>query len=117
MLSLLLDRAAYHNVSFYHYAPSKDAAIVVAVLYSLAFVGTLLQFMRYRSWVWTVMLLAAAMEAGGYIARIISIGSPYNKNIYVVQYTFVILAPVLMAAACYVVFVRGCSLLIYRIRD
>lgn len=112
MLSLLLDRAAKHNVSYYHYAASKDAAIVVAVLYSLAFAGTLLQFMRYRSWVWTVMVVAAAMEAGGYIGRIISISNPYEKTVYIVQYSLIVLAPVLMAAACYIVFVRSYSFLI-----
>jgi hypothetical protein len=108
---------------YYHYKPSVDAAIVVAVLYSLAFTGTLLQFLRYRSWVWTVMVLASGsehpsnaklqkattdnllVEAAGYITRVISAKNVDNKDPYIIQFTLVVLAPVLMAAACYIVFV------------
>jgi hypothetical protein len=50
------------ETSFYRYKPSLDAAIVVAVLYSLAFIGTQIQFLRYRSWVWTVMVVASASK-------------------------------------------------------
>jgi hypothetical protein len=108
---------------YYRYKPSVDAAIVVAVLYSLAFTGTFLQFLRYRSWVWTVMVLASGseqpsnsklqktttdtvlVEAAGYIARVISAKNVDNKDLYIIQFTLVVLAPVLMAAACYIVFV------------
>jgi hypothetical protein len=45
------------------------------------------------------------MEAGGYIARIISVNDVYSKNVYIVQFSLIVLAPVLMAAACYIVFV------------
>jgi RTA1 like protein len=109
---------------YYRYKPSLDAAIVVAVLYTLAFVGTLLQFVRYRSWVWTTMVLAAGseyfpntkqqeisidketVEAAGYIARCLSVNHVDNKNLYIINFTLIVLAPVLMAAACYIVFVR-----------
>lgn len=47
---------------YYRYKPSLDAAIVVAILYSLAFMGTIFQFLRYRSWVWTVMVVASGSE-------------------------------------------------------
>jgi len=46
------------------------------------------------------------VEAGGYIVRCISTQNIYDKNLYVVQFTLVVLAPVLMAAACYVLFGR-----------
>lgn len=49
-------------ISHYKYTPSLDAAIVVAVLYSVAFAITLFQWVRYRAWVWVVMVLAAASE-------------------------------------------------------
>lgn len=49
-------------MDFYHYTPSLDAAVVVAVLYTLAAVGTTLQFFRYRSWVWSVMLVGAGSK-------------------------------------------------------
>ncbi|KUJ20461.1 RTA1 like protein [Mollisia scopiformis] len=91
---------------FYHYTPSLDAAIVFAVLYTLAAIGTVLQFLRYRSWVWTVMVLASGMESAGYILRTISTQHIYDQNLYVASFSLIVLAPVLMAAACYIVFGR-----------
>ena len=49
-----------HDVSFYRYNPSLAVAIVAAVLYGIAFVLTLIQWVRYRSWVWVVMVIASA---------------------------------------------------------
>ena len=46
------------------------------------------------------------VEAGGYIIRCISTQNTTDKDIYVVQFSLIVLAPVLMAAACYVIFVR-----------
>ncbi|CZR61014.1 related to RTM1 protein [Phialocephala subalpina] len=91
---------------YYHYSPSLSAAIVVAVLYTLAFIGTVFQFMRYRSWAWTAMVAAAGMESAGYILRSLSTQNQTDKNLYVSSYSLIVLAPVLMAAACYVVFGR-----------
>lgn len=53
---------AAEQMVFYHYAPSLPAAIVVAVLFTSAFIATVVQFMRYRSWVWTAMIVAAGSE-------------------------------------------------------
>ncbi|KAH8663098.1 RTA-like protein [Tricladium varicosporioides] len=92
--------------SKYAYDPSLPAAIVVATLFTLAFFLTATQWIRYRSWVWLVMVLAAAMEGVGYIIRCFSIKSNTDKSLYVAQYSLVVLAPVLMAGACYVVFGR-----------
>jgi len=91
---------------YYRYTPSFDAAVVVSVLYTLAAIGTVLQFLRYRSWVWTVMVVASLMESAGYIARCISTKNVHSKNVFVTSYSLIVLAPVLMAAACYVVFGR-----------
>jgi len=95
-----------HEQDFYRYTPTLGAAIAVGVIYSLAFIATIVQFIRFKSWVWTVMLLASGMEAAGYIVRSISTKHIYNKNLYVTQFSLIILAPVLMAAACYIVFGR-----------
>lgn len=45
------------------------------------------------------------MEMVGYIARILSIKKDTAKALFVLQYCLVVLAPVLMAGACYVIFV------------
>ncbi|KAF8867134.1 RTA1 like protein [Acephala macrosclerotiorum] len=91
---------------YYYYAPSLPAAIVVAVLFTLAFIATVVQFMRYKSWVWTAMVVAAGMESAGYILRCLSTQNQTNKNLFVSSYSLIVLAPVLMAAACYIVFGR-----------
>ncbi|OOQ88102.1 RTA1 domain protein [Penicillium brasilianum] len=102
------------NASFYHYNPSLAVAIVAAVLYGIAFILTFVQWIRYRSWVWAVMVVAAAMEAVGYIGRCISTQNVTDKPIYVLQFSLIILAPVLMAACCYVLFGRILFLIVPR---
>jgi hypothetical protein len=91
--------------SRYAYDPSLAVATVVAILFAGVFIGTALQTLRYKSWVWLFMVLGVAMEAGGYIARAASTKDVTNGNLYVVQFLLVFLAPVFMAAACYIVFV------------
>ena len=44
--------------SYYNYTPSFGAAIAAAVLFSLGFLGTAVQLLRYKSWVWIIMLVA-----------------------------------------------------------
>jgi type IV secretory pathway VirB2 component (pilin) len=50
------------NASFYHYNPSLAVAIVAAVLYGIASILTFVQWIRYRSWVWVIMVVAAASK-------------------------------------------------------
>ncbi|KAJ5729371.1 RTA1 like protein-domain-containing protein [Penicillium malachiteum] len=94
------------GTSYYRYDPSLVVAIVAAVLYGIAFILTFIQWIRYKSWVWVVMVIASAMEAIGYIGRCISSQHVTEKPIYVLQFCLIILAPVLMAACCYVIFSR-----------
>jgi hypothetical protein len=51
------------------------------------------------------MVLSSAMEAAGYIVRCLSIKNVTNKDLFIVQFALVVLAPVLMAASLYVIFV------------
>jgi hypothetical protein len=46
------------------------------------------------------------VEVIGYAARVVSATEPTKKGPYVVQFTLVILPPVLMAGVIYVVFAR-----------
>ncbi|KAM5343778.1 hypothetical protein ACJ41O_012315 [Fusarium nematophilum] len=92
--------------TYYIYNPSEPLAGVVAGLYGISFFVTLYQIIRKKAWVWLVMLLAVAMEVIGYAARIVSATKPTDKGPYVVQFTLVILPPVLMAGVIYVVFAR-----------
>ncbi|WZH49720.1 RTA1 like protein-domain-containing protein [Fusarium acuminatum] len=92
--------------SYYLYNPSEALAGVVAGLYAVSFFATLYQIIRKKAWVWLFMLLAIAMEVIGYVARVVSATEPAKKGPYVVQFTLVILPPVLMAGVIYVVFAR-----------
>lgn len=58
----LIERATHSETrtSFYGYDPSLAVAIVAAVLYTVAFLLTAIQWIRYRAWVWSIMVLSAA---------------------------------------------------------
>lgn len=56
----LSTRAHQAGGSYYGYDPSLPVAIVAAALYGIAFVLTFIQWIRYKSWVWVVMVIAAA---------------------------------------------------------
>ncbi|KAL6237722.1 hypothetical protein BDW75DRAFT_72029 [Aspergillus navahoensis] len=103
---MLAPREEPKSSSYYHYGPSMGAAAVFAALYSLAFIGTVAQWLRFRPVVWLVMVIAAAMEAVGYISRCISIQDTSARTVYVLQFALLILAPVLMTGALYVLFGR-----------
>jgi hypothetical protein len=45
--------------SYYHYEPSLVAAVIFAALYGLAFIATVVQWVRYRAWVWLAMVVAS----------------------------------------------------------
>lgn len=91
---------------YFKYSPSTPAAIVVGALYTIVFIVTFVQWIRYRAWVWLFMVLPNGMEAAGYIIRVIATKHVYDKTYYVPQYVLIVLAPVIMAAACYIVFGR-----------
>lgn len=50
------------GVSLYKYTPSFITAVVVAALYSVAFVITFFQWIRYRATVWVVMVVPAGSK-------------------------------------------------------
>lgn len=118
------------TLSHYNYDPSFEAAIAVGVLYSLAFFVTFFQWLRYNAGVWATMVIAAAseyfsswltlyfwvctkdnsvVEGAGYIIRALSTKHVTEKSIYVAQTALIVLSPVLMAAACYIIFVSPSS--------
>lgn len=49
--------------SLYHYEPSLAVAIVAAAFYGVAFLLTLVQWARYKSWVWLTMVVASASKS------------------------------------------------------
>jgi hypothetical protein len=61
----LIERATPSEVhaSYYRYNPSLAPAIVAAVLYTIAFILTFVQWVRYRAWVWGIMVVSAASKS------------------------------------------------------
>lgn len=69
--------------SHYLYTPSAVLAGVVAGLYGVSFLVTLVQIIRKRSWVWLIMLLAIASRSTSQIPKFpssISYPSPAFAN-------------------------------------
>lgn len=60
------------------------------------------------------MLTERSVEAAGWISRCISVKDVTDKPSYSVQFGLVILAPVLMAACCYIIFSRILFLIVPR---
>ncbi|EPE10025.1 rta1 domain protein [Ophiostoma piceae UAMH 11346] len=95
------------EISYYpFYNPSAAAAGVMCALFAIGFIVSAFQTIRYKSWIWLVMLLAIAMEVVGFGARIGSALGKTNRTLYIIQFCLVILAPVFMAGIIYVAFGR-----------
>ncbi len=52
------------------------------------------------------------MEVIGFIARVISARNTSSRAPYIVQFVLIVIAPVLMAAGLYIVFVRSIMVLV-----
>ncbi|EHY56567.1 hypothetical protein HRR80_003722 [Exophiala dermatitidis] len=98
--------AEYAKQGRYNYAPAFAPAVVFSVLYAIAMAVNAVQFFRHRAWFWWVMNFAVAMELVGYITRAISVKQLDSRNIFIVQLVMILIAPAVMAAACYMSFGR-----------
>ncbi|KAI1772494.1 RTA1-domain-containing protein [Hypoxylon cercidicola] len=94
------------HVSFYRYDPSEVLAVVSCVLFGVTFLWSTFMTIRRRAWIWIVQLIAIFMEVLGYAVCIKSAEDPTNLTLYAIQFCVIMLAPILMAAAIYVVFGR-----------
>ncbi|OAP56868.1 hypothetical protein AYL99_08980 [Fonsecaea erecta] len=90
----------------YNYVPSFAAAVIFLVLYGLALIMNLGMMFWHRSWFWWSMNFAVAMEFVGYLTRAISIKNLDEKSVFIVQTVMILVAPAVMAAACYMAFGR-----------
>ncbi|KIX93629.1 uncharacterized protein Z520_10535 [Fonsecaea multimorphosa CBS 102226] len=90
----------------YDYVPSFAAAVVFLVLFGIAMITNLGQMFWHRSWFWWSMNFAVAMEFVGYLTRAISIKNLDGRSVFIVQTVMILVAPAVMAAACYQAFGR-----------
>ncbi|KAL5397581.1 hypothetical protein PMIN06_003294 [Paraphaeosphaeria minitans] len=95
------------TIIIYGYTPSIVVAILGIVLFALAGVLHTWQLFKYRSWYFSTMLVGIAFEIVGYAFRALSAKvDPYRVAFFVVQYFFIVVAPVFFAAAIYTILSR-----------
>lgn len=91
-------------IIIYGYTPSFALAMVAVVWFFLSFILHLGQTIRYRSWWFIPFSVGLAFEVVGYIARSLSAKlDPYHLIYYIINYFFIVTAPVLMAAGIYTI--------------
>jgi RTA1 like protein len=74
------------------------------VLFGLAFFGHSYRLFQYRTWYFSPVMLGTAMEVVGYAFRLLSSQvAPYSVINFVVQYFFIVIAPIFFSAAIYTV--------------
>jgi hypothetical protein len=88
----------------YGYTPSYAPAISAAVLFSVSLLAHLVQHYIYRTWYFITIPIALVLEIIGYIFRSFSANKdPYSVIYFVVQYFFIVCAPVFLSAGIYVI--------------
>ncbi|RFU33279.1 hypothetical protein B7463_g3073, partial [Scytalidium lignicola] len=88
----------------YGYIPSRAAGITFCVLFALTLIGHLFRSIQYRTWSSYLLTIAAATEILGWAGRTWNSKCPYNNHAFLMQITTLVIAPVFVAAAIYVVF-------------
>ncbi|KAJ2902380.1 Sphingoid long-chain base transporter RSB1-like protein 7 [Zalerion maritima] len=91
-------------VIIYGYTPSFVLAVLAAVLFFISFCIHLFQTLRYRTWWFATVTISLVFEVAGYIARCLSAEKdPYHLLYFIIQYFFIVTAPVFLAAGIYAV--------------
>lgn len=99
-------------IIIYGYLPSFALALVACILFLLSFILHATQTIRTRSWWFIPFSVGLALEVVGYVARSLSAKQdPYHLIYFIINYFFIVTAPVLMAAGMYTIL----SVLIYRL--
>lgn len=99
-------------VIIYGYIPSYTLAITASTLFALSFLAHCYQIFRYRTWYFVTIPIALILEVLGYIFRSFSAHkNPYNVLYFVLQYFFIVTAPVFLSAGIYAIL----SILIVRV--
>jgi hypothetical protein len=90
-------------IIIYGYVPSLILAIVAAAFFAITFIAHAYQTFRYRTWYFVTLPIALLLEVVGYIARTLSARRPYFVLYFVLQYFFIVTAPVFISAGIYAV--------------
>jgi hypothetical protein len=78
--------------------------VLGVVLFTIALIAHFYLLLRHRTWYFSTVLIGTLMEIVGYVFRILSSQQdPYSVPWFVVQYFFIVVAPVFFSAAIYAV--------------
>ncbi|KAL2783911.1 RTA1-domain-containing protein [Aspergillus keveii] len=92
------------SVIIYGYRPSIAIAAFAAAWFFLHSITHTAQTFKYRSWWWLTFSTGLVFEIIGYIARSLSAEkNPYNLIYSIIQYFFIVTAPVFLAAGVYTI--------------
>jgi hypothetical protein len=90
-------------ISIIRFVPSFALCILAIVLFSLILTAQLIQTVTKRTWYLLPLVFGCFMEIIGYISRSLSAKKdPYHIIYYVLQYFFIVTAPVFITASMYV---------------
>lgn len=91
-------------VIIYGYTPAFSLSLFAAIWFFLFFVVHLAQTIKFRSWWFIVFPIGLIFEVVGYVARSLSAKEdPYHLLYFILNYFFIVTAPVFLAAGIYTI--------------
>ncbi|KAF5022298.1 hypothetical protein F66182_5648 [Fusarium sp. NRRL 66182] len=91
-------------VIIYGYTPAFSLAVFAAAWFALFMVVHLVQTIRFRSWYFITFPIGLLFEIVGYVARSLSAEKdPYHLLYFILNYFFIVTAPVFLAAGVYTI--------------
>ncbi|KAL4995947.1 RTA1 like protein-domain-containing protein [Aspergillus recurvatus] len=99
--------------TFYYYTPSAAAGGIFAGLFGVCTILHLYQLLRTRTWFMIPFAIGGALEAVGYIGRVLSSAEApdFTKGPYVMQSALILIAPAFLAASIYMTLGRIIAML------
>ncbi|MCJ1242413.1 hypothetical protein MMC14_010421, partial [Varicellaria rhodocarpa] len=87
------------EIIIYGYIPSLALAVIAVVTFALSTLSHIGQVARYKTWFFILFIVGCAIEVVGYVFRSLSSRiDPYSVPYFVVQYFFIVVAPVFFSA-------------------
>ncbi|KAH7014289.1 RTA1 like protein-domain-containing protein [Microdochium trichocladiopsis] len=91
-------------VIIYGYTPKFALAVFAVAWFFLLLLAHTILTIRHRSWYWLVFPVGLLFEVVGYVARSLSARQdPYHLLYFILNYFFIVTAPVFLAAGIYTV--------------
>jgi hypothetical protein len=92
------------RIIIYGYTPIFSLAVFSAAFFAVSLIIHTVQVARYRTWYFVTIPIALVFEIVGYVNRSLSSHvDPYNLIFFVLNYFFIVTAPVFLSAGIYAV--------------